>query len=349
MFVNGPDGCKNPRSSNLLLYFWAALGGLLLTAIPGILRILPLHGHIPNAGVLFDSESPSNTTAFGNDHVAVRPSGISGAGLGAFALRSFKRGARVGWYHCTVGLLDSLGHIYKWKLNATHECDGEPIPLRNPMRYINSIANLDTCGRHNVKVVVPHQYSWMKIGPGKSPVSFVAIRDIRAGEEMIADYGEAYFKNDPMYVKAGVRYDCGVPALHRACARGDLETVRSLVREDTTATPVMQVNRRSPLALQWTPLIEAAGAGHAATAAWLIEHGADVNAASLMGDTALTVASCIGHMETIQVLVAAGAAIDQATHTGATPLGIASEKGHVEAMKVLLAAGAVIDLAKGDG
>ena len=38
----------------------------------------------------------------GDKQVAVRPSGIQGAGLGAFARRAFKRGEKIGDYRCVV-------------------------------------------------------------------------------------------------------------------------------------------------------------------------------------------------------------------------------------------------------
>ena len=102
--------------------------------------------------------SSNITKAFGNDDVAVRPSGIPGAGLGAFTSRPFKEGDRLGWYHCAIGVGNTQGAVYTWTLNATHTCDGEAIPLRNPFRYVNSIAGIDTCDRHNVRERISQQH-----------------------------------------------------------------------------------------------------------------------------------------------------------------------------------------------
>merc|ERR1740117_815917 len=106
-----------------------------------------------------------------------------------------------------------------------------------------------------------------------------------------------------------------MPELHRACARGDLDKVRSLVHggsgggdTDTTA-PAELVNQASPLALGRTPLMEAAGAGHVVVVRWLLQHGANVNGVSRRkkGQTALHVASTMSHMQTVKVLLDAGA------------------------------------------
>ena len=163
-----------------------------------------------------------DTAAFGNEHVAVRPSLIPGAGLGAFALRTFNRGERVSRYMqrvpraeaCTVKLLvrtNTRRYICKvagmdrenlngnaWKLNATHSCDGENIRLHNPMRYVNSIAAMDSCARQNVEVLITQTH-------GHPRVMYAATRTITEGEELLVDYGEGYFKRSIALMAAGVR------------------------------------------------------------------------------------------------------------------------------------------------
>jgi len=111
---------------------------------------------------------------FGNSDVAVQESTLEQAGLGAFALRPFKRGEAVGLYHCIVWAQpDHLDNTYSWQLNSTHSCDGESIPLRNPMRYVNSVARLDTCDRQNLVVDIAQHHKH-----GKSPVRYIATRDM---------------------------------------------------------------------------------------------------------------------------------------------------------------------------
>ena len=160
------------------------------------------------------SSEPTCTSGGGStctDDADVRASGIPGAGLGAFARRAFARGDAVGRYRCAARPLASgrpaaSDSLYSVALNATHACDAEAIPLRNPMRYVNSVAALDTCGRLNVEIRIE------KTDADANAVTYVATRALEAGEELIADYGEEYFKINGAMVAAGVVYECGMPA-----------------------------------------------------------------------------------------------------------------------------------------
>ena len=164
----------------------------------------------------------------GDDAVAVKASKIVGAGLGAFALRSFSEGDRVGQYRCTVIDDDpsKTTGVFSWFLNSTHACDGEAHRLGNPMRYVNSIASLRTCSAQNV-VVHPDDRS--------ATVTYTAVRHIDVGEELIVDYGEAYFKTSSVFGCSGILYECDAPAMHVASGRGDLReaaAVHSTHREE---------------------------------------------------------------------------------------------------------------------
>ena len=90
------------------------------------------------------------------------------------------------------------------------------------MRYVNSVSNLPTCDLQNVDMI---------LSPGKagqSPVAYYASRSIQKGEELLVDYGEAYFKNMPKLL-ARVRYECKMSPLHLASARGNVDTARALL------------------------------------------------------------------------------------------------------------------------
>lgn len=81
-----------------------------------------------------DGRPPGGCTSAGGERlgdgaIAVRASGLPhpGAGLGAFALRSFERGEAVGVYRCDVlrqndkqGYSGGQSLSYQWMLNATH-------------------------------------------------------------------------------------------------------------------------------------------------------------------------------------------------------------------------------------
>ena len=232
----------------------------------------------------------TDDSARGDDTVAVRASGIRGAGLGAFARRAFAKGELIGTYVCKIepherNLNDETGlysGAYSWSINLTHACDAELIILRNPMRYLNSIASLASCSSQNTEVVINVQEP--------SPVSYFATRDVRAGEELFVDYSEVFFKGRP---EIGVRYECGVPRLHRACGAGNLSGAQSILAGlDGEAAKRAKVNVQSPLRLEWTPLMEVALYGHVGVARLLIHHGARVDdTRDTFGRTALYIAA----------------------------------------------------------
>ena len=102
----------------------------------------------------------------GSDKLAVRRSKIEGAGRGAFAMATMSKGERIGQLECDVHLTPSkdapsdeapapaigiteLGFIVV--LNETHYCDAGPRLLRNPVRYVNSAAQWETCESINAK------------------------------------------------------------------------------------------------------------------------------------------------------------------------------------------------------
>jgi uncharacterized protein len=77
----------------------------------------------------------------------------------------------------------------------------------------------------------------------------------------------------------------------------------------------------------WTPLIYAATGGHADVARYLIDAGANVNAASPNGTTALMMAVRGGHAAVVDLLLDRGADIGHRNADGATPLAWARRGG----------------------
>ena len=287
-----------------------------------------------------DGMSDSDTDLFGDESVDVKASKIVGAGLGAFALKAFTEGERVGQYRCTVldGASTTSG-VFSWFLNSTHSCDGEAHRFSNPMRYVNSIASLSTCSAQNV-VVHPDDRT--------ATVTYAAMRRINVGEELIADYGEAYFKTSSVFGCSGVLYECDAPAMHVASGRGDLEAVRGLLsgRRDSVSD---LVNQRSTLELARTPLMEAALGGHESVARVLIDQGADAAGADRKGYTALHIASQHGRHHLVRFLIRSGADASQARPNGDTALIIASREGHLDVVSALIGAGVDVNHANADG
>ena len=81
----------------------------------------------------------------------------------------------------------------------------------------------------------------------------------------------------------------------------------------------------------------------------LLDRGANVDAATTDGTTALMVAAKNGDTEIVVLLLDRGAAVDAATPDGSTALMVAALNGHTGIVDKLLAQGADVDAAKTDG
>jgi ankyrin repeat protein len=84
----------------------------------------------------------------------------------------------------------------------------------------------------------------------------------------------------------------------------------------------------------------AAQTGPYATFARLIAEGADVNARSAAGETALMLAAARGRLEFMGLLIERGADANAATDAGNTALMFAAARGQVDAARLLLDRGA---------
>ena len=293
----------------------------------------------------FTSDQPESSE-LGDASVEVRKSGVAGAGLGAFALRAFKKDEEVGRCFCTFGSTESQGRPdYNWKYNSSHSCDAWPVRLRNPMRYVNSIASSSTCDSQNVKAR-PDQLTPVP-ARGLSYLPYVAIRDISAGEEILVDYGQNYFDR-PDLVAAGLLYECGLPELHVACGRGDVDKVRHLLSLGVPAELVNHQPSTSSLdnSLGRTPLMHAVLGGSQPVARLLIQEGANLNGVDSKGEAALYLVSSRGHQELTLLLLEHGADVNVRQHDGATPLFVASQKGHLDIVNALLSHGADVNAPK---
>ena len=126
----------------------------------------------------------------------------------------------------------------------------------------------------------------------------------------------------------------GMTALHWASERGDIEIVRSLLFAG--AFPDAATRNGA-----YTPLHLAARAGHATVVRSLLEGGASADLPSATGTTPLHFAAGSGDVESVNALLAAGAPVD-ATEAASdqTPLIFAASANRAAAIKALLAAGA---------
>jgi hypothetical protein len=94
----------------------------------------------------------------------------------------------------------------------------------------------------------------------------------------------------------------------------------------------------------WSALMHACYRRNVATVTALLQKGADVNAKRRDGVTALMLAALLGDVNVVQALLDAGADVNaQAVNTGYTALISAAEKGYTSVVKMLLDKGANVN------
>ncbi|KAL0625025.1 Ankyrin repeat and SOCS box protein 1 [Plecturocebus cupreus] len=137
---------------------------------------------------------------------------------------------------------------------------------------------------------------------------------------------------------------CEDTRLHDAAYVGDLQTLRSLLQEESYRS---RINEKSVWCCGWlpcTPLRIAATAGHGNCVDFLIRKGAEVDLVDVKGQTALYVAVVNGHLESAQILLEAGADPNGSRHHRSTPVYHASRVGRADILKALIRYGADVDV-----
>ncbi len=127
----------------------------------------------------------------------------------------------------------------------------------------------------------------------------------------------------------------GMTALHWAAERGDAELARLLLYAGANVAAGTRIGA-------YTPLHLAAQRGSGAVVGVLLEGGANPEAASSnTGSRPLHMAAAAGDAVSIQVLIQAGALVDAPeTAWSQTPLVFAAARGHADAVRMLVEAGA---------
>ncbi|GAB4813603.1 hypothetical protein N2152v2_000649 [Parachlorella kessleri] len=138
----------------------------------------------------------------------------------------------------------------------------------------------------------------------------------------------------------------GVTALHAAAGYGNVGAIEALV-EDGRADVDAAVESEG-----WRPLHMAVGYTgecHPGALLALLEAGADLNAASHDGTTALHMAARLGHNNAIDLLAAAGADLRAQDKNGDTALHAAVRNNCMQATAALVEAGAPLNVANCSG
>jgi ankyrin repeat protein len=126
----------------------------------------------------------------------------------------------------------------------------------------------------------------------------------------------------------------GMTALHWAAERGDLALTNVLVKAHANLKATTRIG-------SYTPLQIASKGGNAAVVRALINAGADVNAVTTSGATALHLAAASGNADAVTALIEKGANVNaKESEWGQTPLVFAAEYDRADVIRVLLKHGA---------
>ncbi|KAM4698121.1 ankyrin repeat and SOCS box protein 1 [Rhinophrynus dorsalis] len=137
---------------------------------------------------------------------------------------------------------------------------------------------------------------------------------------------------------------CQDTRLHNAACVGDIDTLRSLLRDEKF---LRRIDERAVWCSGWlpcSPLRIAATAGHADCVALLIDCGAQLELVDVKGQTPLYVATENGHLECVQVLLRAGANPNGSPHNRSSPVYHAARVGRSDILRELIQYGADVDV-----
>jgi uncharacterized protein len=130
----------------------------------------------------------------------------------------------------------------------------------------------------------------------------------------------------------------GTSILNQARAYGRPEIVKLLL--EAGADPNNLGNGGSP------PIVDAAASGDAVSVAYLLDHGAKIDARNEKGDSALIIALWNTHPEVANLLVARGADVRKPRGDGVTILSLAAGAGALPVMDACVRAGADVNAAE---
>ena len=149
-----------------------------------------------------------------------------------------------------------------------------------------------------------------------------------------------------MLLRAGARVnvanDLGVMPLSLACEHGEPLTVNALLEAGADSNATLHSGE--------TALMTCARSGNVASVNGLLAHKANLNAReSTQGQTALMWAVAEHHVDVARTLIDHGADVHAASHSGFTPLLFAAREGDLDVIRLLLDRGANLEERAKDG
>ena len=153
------------------------------------------------------------------------------------------------------------------------------------------------------------------VDPGGDPLLVIAARNGNAATVDVLLAAKA---------KPNAANAHGDTALMVAALKGNLDIARRLRTAGAALDPP-----------GWTPLIYAATGGHTALVGYLLDQGANINAASPNGTTALMMAIREHHIDVAEQLIARGADVNKRNDAGMTAR-LYAEQGNEQALALRL-------------
>jgi ankyrin repeat protein len=186
------------------------------------------------------------------------------------------------------------------------------------------------------QAILPGEYNWFTVGVfQKGRYTFTFRGSSYARDD--ADYTDMVKILEGLTISRTTETVADGALLEAACA-DNLEGVTAALAK---GAKIDATDSRG-----WTPLIYAAKLGHARTALYLIDHGADVNRRTFtdIGSTTLGFATEGNHIEVVEAMLKRRANINGRAKDGLTALCFAASQGQLEMAQFLISKGADVNM-----